>query len=46
MQIGLLYGREENLKLMAYTKSDYARDVDDRKSILGYVFMINNAAVC
>jgi hypothetical protein len=31
---------------LAYTDSDYARDVDDRKSTSGYVFILSEAAVC
>jgi len=46
LNFGLVYRKAKNLKLLAYTDSDYARDVDDRKSILGYVFLLNNAAVC
>ena len=30
---------------MAYTDSDYAGDVDDRKSTFGYVFLLNEGAV-
>jgi len=45
LNFGLRYGREEKLKLMAYIDSDYGRDVDDRKSILGYVSMVNNVAL-
>ena len=28
------------------THSDYARDIDDRKSTSGYVFFLNGAAIC
>ena len=45
LNFGLWYGRVDKLKLTAHTDSDYARDIDDRKSISGYVFMINNVAV-
>ena len=45
LNFGLVYRKAENLKLLAYTDNDYARDVDDRKSISGYVFLLNNAAV-
>ena len=30
---------------MAYTDSDYAGDVDDRKSTSGYVFLLSEGAV-
>ena len=31
--------------MLAYTDSDYAGDLDDRKSTLGYVFMLSGGAV-
>ena len=31
---------------MGYTNSDYARDIDDRKSTSGYVFFLNRAVIC
>lgn len=31
--------------MLAYTDSDYARDLDDRRSTSGYVFMLNGGAV-
>jgi len=45
LNFGLWYRKVDKLKLTAYTDSDYARDVDDRKSVSGYMFMINDAAV-
>ena len=30
---------------MAYTDSDYAGDINDRKSTSGYVFLLNEGAV-
>lgn len=43
---GVLY-RKANLvaELQAYTDSDYVGDVEDRKSIGGYVFLLNSGAV-
>ncbi|GAA0150000.1 transmembrane signal receptor [Lithospermum erythrorhizon] len=32
-------------ELMVYRDSDYARDIDDRKSTSGYVFLLNSGAV-
>ncbi|XP_073219605.1 secreted RxLR effector protein 161-like [Cicer arietinum] len=45
LDFGLFYRRKIS-KLLAYTDSDYARDVDDRKSTSGYVFMLSEAAMC
>ncbi|CAM8947820.1 unnamed protein product [Rhodiola kirilowii] len=46
--LGLFYKKEADPKLKAYTDtdSDYAGDVDDRKSTSGYVFLMSGAAVC
>lgn len=43
---GVFYGRSSKINLLGYTDSDYARDVDDRKSTSGYVFLLNGTAVC
>jgi transposase InsO family protein len=42
---GIMYKRSARLKLNGWTDSDYAGDLDDRKSTSGYVFMLGNAAV-
>jgi len=42
---GVFYGRLSKMNLLGYTDSDYARDVDDRKSTSRYVFLLNRAAV-
>ena len=36
---------EGNGELMAYTDSDYARDVNDRKNTYGYVFLLSEGDV-
>ena len=41
---GIFYRRSGNGKLCAYTDSDYAGDVEDRKSTSGYVFLLNSGA--
>lgn len=46
LEFGIFYGRSSQTELVGYTDSDYARDVDDRKSTSGYVFLLNGAAVC
>jgi len=44
--LGILYKRgANNLQLLAFTDSDYAGDLDDRKSTSGYVFMLGTGAV-
>lgn len=42
---GIQYKCEGDVKLVGYADSDYAGDVDDRKSTSGYVFMFGGAAV-
>lgn len=44
-ELGILYKREGEETLLAYSDSDYAGDLDDRKSTSGYVFNVNSAAV-
>ncbi|CAI0389528.1 unnamed protein product [Linum tenue] len=43
---GIWYKRKDkNSKLLGYTDSDYAGDLDDRKSTSGYVFFIAGGAI-
>jgi hypothetical protein len=42
---GLFYKKGEKLKLFGFTDSDYAGDQDNRRSTLGYVFMLGTSAV-
>ncbi|XP_074327097.1 secreted RxLR effector protein 161-like [Apium graveolens] len=46
LDFGIFYGKSLNTNLLGYTDSDYARDMDDRKSTSGYVFLLNGAAIC
>ncbi|KAL1213498.1 Retrovirus-related Pol polyprotein from transposon RE1 [Cardamine amara subsp. amara] len=46
LDIGVFYGRSPNMNLVGYTDNDYARDVEDRQSTFGYMFMLNGAAIC
>jgi len=46
VNFGLLYRRKKCSKVLAYTNSDYTRDVDDRKSTSGYVFMLSDTIIC
>lgn len=41
---GILYKKDEK-DLLGYTDSDYAGDLNDRKSTSGYVFMLNSGAI-
>jgi hypothetical protein len=45
VNLGIFYQKEGNRELLAYTDSDYAGDVDDRKSTSGYVFLLSEGAV-
>jgi len=45
IELGMLYKRGEDITLVAYTDSDYAGDVDDRKSTSGFVFSLGTGAV-
>ncbi|XP_074327353.1 secreted RxLR effector protein 161-like [Apium graveolens] len=41
LDYGVFYKRSIGSNLLGYTDSDYARDVDDRKSTSGYVFLLS-----
>ncbi|RHN78204.1 putative RNA-directed DNA polymerase [Medicago truncatula] len=45
INLGIMYKRNGSDKLEAYTDSDYAGDLDDRKSTFGYVFLLSSGAV-
>ena len=42
---GVFYKRKEVSELMVYTDSDYAGDIDDRRSTSGYAFLLSGGAV-
>ncbi|XP_024160679.1 secreted RxLR effector protein 161-like [Rosa chinensis] len=42
---GILNKKGGTYELLAYTDSDYAGDIEDRKSTLGYVFLLSSGAV-
>ena len=44
---GITFGlNSEQTNLIGYSDSDYANDLDQRKSVTGYVFLLNGGAVC
>ena len=43
--LGIFYKKGGNDKLVAFTDSDYASDLEDTKSTSGYVFMLSSGAV-
>lgn len=45
MELGIRYRRGGEGSLVGFADSDYAGDVDDRKSTSGYVFMLGTGAV-
>ena len=45
IDFGVFYKKDGNKELIAYTDSDYAGDLDDRKNTSGYVFMLSSGAV-
>ena len=42
---GIFYKKNENKQIIAYTDSDYAGDLTDRKSTSCYVFMLSGGAI-
>ncbi|GAU44223.1 hypothetical protein TSUD_399870 [Trifolium subterraneum] len=45
LDFGILYKRNCELRLEGWSDSDYAGDVDDRKSTSGYVFMLGSSPI-
>ena len=45
IDFGLFYKKGEKSELFGFTDSDYAGDLNDRRSTSGYVFMIGSAAI-
>ena len=42
---GIYYRKQDNEELVAFTDSDYAGDLDDRKNTSGYLFLFGGGAV-
>lgn len=45
VDLGVLYKRGGDVTLLGYSDSDYAGDLDDRKSTSGYVFLLGSGVV-
>ena len=45
IDLGIFYRKRGNVELIAYTDSDYAGDIGDRKSTSGYVFLFSDGVV-
>lgn len=45
VEFGLFYKRERKSDLFGFTDSDYAGDLDDKRSTSGHVFMLGTGAV-
>lgn len=45
LELGILYKHGQKAELLAYSDSDYAGDLDDRKSTSGYVFMLGSGVI-
>ncbi|XP_045791923.1 uncharacterized mitochondrial protein AtMg00810-like [Trifolium pratense] len=45
LNLGILYTKSNDSELKGWTDSDYAGDIDDRKSTYGYGYMYGNGAV-
>ena len=42
LDFGLLYSPSKEFKLFGYSDSDWARDMDDRKSTTGFIFYMSD----
>ena len=45
LDYGLVYESDKELRLMRYCDSDYAGDLDDRKSTSGYIFLLGSKPI-
>ena len=43
--LALTFSRNSNAPLVGYADADFARDIDDRKSTSGYIFMYGNSCI-
>ena len=45
LDCGIFYSSSQDLNLVGYCDSDFAGDIDDRKSTTGFVFLMGNNAI-
>ena len=45
LEYGMFYSASNEFKLTGYCDSDYARDIDNRKSTTGFAFFLGNNAI-
>ena len=45
IELGLFYSSSDDFNLVGYCDSDYAGDVDDRKSTSGFVFFLGDCVI-
>ncbi|XP_057719117.1 uncharacterized mitochondrial protein AtMg00810-like [Arachis stenosperma] len=45
LEYGMFYSTSDECKLIGYCDSDYAEDIDGRKSTTGFVFFLGNNAI-
>lgn len=45
IEVGIMYSRKGDLELKGYVDSDYAGDIDDRKSTGVFVFLLGSGAI-
>lgn len=43
--LGIMYSKRENLNLIGFSDSDYAADMDTRRSTSGYIFKLANGPI-
>ncbi|XP_031248923.1 uncharacterized protein LOC116106736 [Pistacia vera] len=46
IMLGIYFRKAESLKLLGYTDSDWGGSLDDAKSTSGYVYYLNQGAIC
>jgi len=44
-ELGIYYKKGENTKIVAYSDIDFVRDIDDRRSASGFVFLFGSGVV-
>ena len=42
----MLCRQQSDISIKGYVDADYARDLDDRRSTIGYVFTLSGGPIC